>query len=100
VPLFLVTRPQAAECFETPSPADLALSDAARSGRTCDMNETSPIRVFERNDEWLIDYGSYAHGYYPSRDEAVHVATDAARAEHRTLVIEAVAPARRTASKH
>lgn len=64
------------------------------------MSETGPIRVFARNDEWLIDYGSYAHGYYPSRGEAVHVARDAARAEHRTLVIEAVAQVRRTASKH
>ena len=56
------------------------------------MSETDPIRVFERNDKWLIDYGSYAHGYYVSRREAIDVATDAARVEHRTLVIEAAAP--------
>jgi hypothetical protein len=26
--------------------------------------ETDPIRVFQREHEWLVDYGSYAHGYH------------------------------------
>jgi hypothetical protein len=64
------------------------------------VSETDPIRVFARNDKWLIDYGSYAHGYYLSRGEAIHAATDAARVEHRTLVIEAAAHARGIARKH
>jgi hypothetical protein len=64
------------------------------------MSETGPIRVFAGHDKWLIDYGSYAHGYHLSRNEAIDVATDAARDEHRSLVIEAAAHARRSASRH
>ena len=55
------------------------------------MDETGPIRVFTRDDKWLIDYGSYAHGYYDTRSEAIETAADAARYERRELVIEAEA---------
>jgi hypothetical protein len=49
------------------------------------MPETDPIRVFARGGEWLIDYGSYVHGYHCTRSEAIKTATRAARAEHREL---------------
>jgi hypothetical protein len=57
------------------------------------MAEADSIRVFTRDGKWLIDYGSYAHGYYPTRSEAIETATDAARSERRELVIEAEAEA-------
>lgn len=31
--------------------------------------ETDPIRVFAEDGKWLVDYGSYAHGYHSSRSE-------------------------------
>jgi hypothetical protein len=55
------------------------------------MVKTDPIRVFAKNGKWLIDYGSYAHGYHTTRDEAVETATRAARSERRKLVVEAEA---------
>jgi hypothetical protein len=51
--------------------------------------ETDPIRVFARGGKWLVDYGSYAHGYHDSRREAIEAATLAARDERRELVIDA-----------
>jgi hypothetical protein len=50
--------------------------------------ETDPIRVFARDGKWLIDYGSYAHGYHETRREAIETATLAARDERRELVID------------
>jgi hypothetical protein len=55
------------------------------------MPETDPIRVFTKNGKWLIDYGSYAHGYHLTRRAAIQTATHAARRERRELVIEATA---------
>ena len=52
------------------------------------MSEADPIRVHPRNDKWLIDYGSYSHGWYVSRSEAIEVATKAALDERRELTIE------------
>ena len=57
------------------------------------MPATDPIRVFAREGKWLVDYGSYAHGYHETRDEAIQAATRAAEAEQRELVIEAEGPA-------
>ena len=31
--------------------------------------ETDPIRVFPKDGKWLVDYGSYAHGYHETRRE-------------------------------
>ena len=53
------------------------------------MNEPGPIRVFPRDEKWLIDYGSYVCGYYVTRGEAIETAAHAAREEHRELVIDA-----------
>ena len=50
--------------------------------------ETDPVRVFPRDGKWLVDYGSYAHGYHATRREAVEAATRAAHDEHRELTIE------------
>jgi hypothetical protein len=50
--------------------------------------KTDPIRVFVRRGEWLVDYGSYVHGQYETRAEAVEVATTAAKRELRELVVE------------
>jgi Uncharacterized protein conserved in bacteria (DUF2188) len=51
--------------------------------------ETDPIRVFLKDGKWLVDYGSYAHGYHETRREAIETATRAARVERRELTIEA-----------
>jgi hypothetical protein len=45
--------------------------------------------VFQRKDEWLVDYGSYAHGYHPTRGQAVAAGEAAAREEGRELVLSA-----------
>jgi Uncharacterized protein conserved in bacteria (DUF2188) len=50
--------------------------------------ESGPIRVFLRDGRWLVDYGSYAHGYHETRREAIETATRSARNEHRELAIE------------
>lgn len=55
------------------------------------MSETGPIRVFARDGKWLVDYGSYAHGYHMTRSEAIATARHAARCEQRELVVEAEA---------
>jgi hypothetical protein len=52
------------------------------------MPQTTPIRVFARDGKWLVDYGSYAHGYHVTRAEAIKTARLAAHFEHRGLVIE------------
>jgi hypothetical protein len=57
------------------------------------MSEADPIRVYARNGKWLIDYGSYAQGWYLSRREAIEVATKAAVHERRELTIEREAAA-------
>jgi hypothetical protein len=49
--------------------------------------ETDPVRVYRRKQEWLVDYGSYAHGYYPTRRQAVAVGAAGARREGRELSI-------------
>jgi Uncharacterized protein conserved in bacteria (DUF2188) len=51
--------------------------------------ETDPIKVFPRDGKWLVDYGSYAHGYHQTREEALEKATRAARDEQRELTVEA-----------
>jgi Uncharacterized protein conserved in bacteria (DUF2188) len=51
-------------------------------------DESGPIRVFPRDGKWLVDYGSYAHGYHETRREAIETATRAARNEDRELAIE------------
>jgi hypothetical protein len=62
----------------------------APDSRRVDMTaETGPIRVFPRDGKWLVDYGSYAHGYHATRREAIETATRAARAEQRGLKVEA-----------
>ena len=48
-----------------------------------------PIRVFLRNGQWRVDYGSYADGFHATRAEAVATATVAADLEHRQLEVEA-----------
>jgi Uncharacterized protein conserved in bacteria (DUF2188) len=50
--------------------------------------ETDPIRVFPKDDKWLVDYGSYAHGYHQTRREAIETATRAAQTEQRELTVE------------
>ena len=55
------------------------------------MSETGPIRVFLNQGQWLVDYGSYAHGYHATREGAITAASAAARAEHRGLLVEAEA---------
>ena len=55
-------------------------------------DESGPIRVFLRDGKWLVDYGSYAHGYHATRREAIETATRAARNEQRELTVEAVLP--------
>ena len=52
------------------------------------MTDSSPIRVFTRDGRWLVDYGSYAHGYHSTRAEAIQTAALAAHYEHRELVVE------------
>jgi len=54
------------------------------------VSEAGPIRVFARNGKWLVDYGSYAHGYHVTRAAAIETATKAARDECRELVVEEV----------
>ena len=49
--------------------------------------ETDPIRVYRRQDAWLVDYGSYAHGYYPTRSQAVKAGEAGARREGRRLAV-------------
>lgn len=56
------------------------------------MNDSGPVRVCARDEQWLVDYGSYVCGYYDTRAEALAIAIDAARDEHRELVVDAVAP--------
>ena len=58
------------------------------------MSESSPIRVFARDGRWLVDYGSYVCTYCSTRSQAVAAGTDAARDEHRGLVIDDAPPAR------
>jgi hypothetical protein len=53
------------------------------------MPATDPIRVFAEHGKWLIDYGSYVHGFHATRGEAIETATSAAQTERRELVIEA-----------
>jgi hypothetical protein len=51
--------------------------------------ELEPIRVvYTRDGTWEVDYGSYARGHHPSREEAIGVAMTAAAWENRELTIE------------
>jgi hypothetical protein len=52
------------------------------------MADPNPIRVFAQDGKWLVDYGSYAHGYHTTRREAVETARRAARDENRDLVVQ------------
>jgi RNA polymerase primary sigma factor len=47
-----------------------------------------PIRVFRRENQWLVDYASYAHGYYRTRSEAVGAGEAAASREGREFLID------------
>ena len=53
------------------------------------MAPTGPIRVFARDGRWVVNYGSFAHGYHLTRVEAVKTARLAAHFAHRELVVEA-----------
>jgi hypothetical protein len=53
------------------------------------VSDCGPIRVFPRDGEWLVDYGSYVCAYCATRGEAIRVATEAARGEGRELEIQA-----------
>ena len=62
------------------------------------MTEADPIRVYCRNGEWVVDYGSYAQGLYVTRGDAIKAGTDAARpgvpqTHRRTRRLTAVAAA-------
>ena len=50
--------------------------------------DSDPIRVFPRKGKWLVDYGSYAHGYHLTQREAIETAARAARNEQRELKVE------------
>ncbi len=52
------------------------------------MSESGPIRVFPRDGRWVVDYGSYVSAYCETRSQAIVVGTEAARLEHRELLIE------------
>jgi hypothetical protein len=56
------------------------------------MPEPNLIRVFMSRGKWLVDCGSYVHGYYETLREAIEAARLAARSEGRELVSEAEAP--------
>jgi hypothetical protein len=53
--------------------------------------EAGPIVVHETTTGWQVDYGSYAQGYHPSREEATEAAVEAAKREGRRVVIRTVA---------
>jgi hypothetical protein len=52
------------------------------------VTDAGPIRVYARDGKWLVNYGSYAHGSYGTRDEAIRVGTHAAFVERRELKVE------------
>ena len=52
------------------------------------VTDAGPIRVYARDGKWLVNYGSYVHGSYETRDEAIRVGTHAAFVEHRELKVE------------
>ena len=51
------------------------------------MSATGPIKVYAKDGKWVVNYGSYAHGYHLTRAAAVQTATLAAHYEHRELVV-------------
>lgn len=48
-----------------------------------------PIRVFQSDGYWRVDYGSYTDSFHTTRDEAIAAATKAGDHEHRELEIKA-----------
>lgn len=91
---FLVTKPYSAEYFEALSPAQSQRWKARGGMGTSSALERKArgmraIRAFPSGDRWLVDFGSYACGYYETRGEAVEAANCAAASEHRGLVVEA-----------
>jgi hypothetical protein len=52
------------------------------------MTEADPIKVYARDGRWLVNYGSYVHGSYDTRSEAIKAAAAAALVEQRELTIE------------
>jgi hypothetical protein len=56
-------------------------------GRPLSAECADPIRVFERDGRWVVDYGSYVGGYHATRAAAVVHAEVAARTEGRELVV-------------
>jgi hypothetical protein len=52
------------------------------------MSASGPIRVYLKEGQWLVDYGSYAHGFHATRDAAIQTAAAAARSERRGLLVE------------
>jgi len=73
-------------------PAASLESADARRGEPLDQRltlvEPEPIRVHQEDGLWQVDYGSYAHGYHRSREEAIEKATTDAARENRELTIE------------
>lgn len=47
-----------------------------------------PIRVWEQDDQWSVDYGDGVVEDYVSEEEAESAADAAAQAEGRTVVVE------------
>lgn len=62
------------------------------------MPESDPIKVYPRDGQWLVDYGSYAHGFHTTREEAVKTATAAGVVMQRELIIEGHDPKTQQAS--
>jgi hypothetical protein len=55
--------------------------------------EAGPIVVHQTPAGWQVDYGSYAQGYHPTRDEATQAAVEAAKHEGRRVEIRTAADA-------
>ena len=47
-----------------------------------------PIRVYEEDDVWRVDYGEGETEDHPSREEAEAASDAVAQAEERTVVVE------------
>jgi hypothetical protein len=52
------------------------------------VTDAGPIRVYVRDGKWLVNDGSFVHGSYGTRDEAIRVGTRAAFVECRELMVE------------
>ena len=61
------------------------------------MSELGPISVYPEDGRWVVDYISYARGFYATEAEAVATATKAALDEGRELLLTDRAKDRRRA---